>query len=137
MERVAKDGEKHGGGTESLDDGGRNARPEKFFGANGVPICSREIRKKKRQKDDDERIEMQRFSEMRVEQSGEGARGAAAGTIDVERDVDGAARIEVVPLGRKKAQQRGARQERGGGKMRDEARLRHVRQFARGGAWFR
>ena len=56
---------------------------------------------------------MERVEEVSVQESGEGARGAAAGTLKVQEEVDGTRRVEAVPV-RRKTEEQGAGQERGG-----------------------
>jgi hypothetical protein len=64
------------------------------------------------QKQDEERVEVESFAQMAVEQSGEGAGGAASGAVDAEEGVDGAGGVESGLRGRVE-EKHGAKQERG------------------------
>jgi hypothetical protein len=115
MKRIAEKAEKQRGGAESLDDNGRDARPEEFFGMDGFPVGGGEIGEQKRQKNEDEGIVVESFGDVGVEKGGDGAGGSAAGAIDVEIMKNGALRVEVVLLGREETQEGCADEERGGG----------------------
>jgi hypothetical protein len=97
---VSHDGEECSGGEGCVDGWRRWIGPAEVSRLNGAAIDLDGAGQCGGEQYDEEGVEAQGFAQMAVEQSGERARGAAAGAFDAKESMDGAGWIEAGDSGR-------------------------------------
>jgi hypothetical protein len=105
-QKVAGEGEESRSDKRGVECGGGWLWPTEWARAKGSAIALGGGGQCKGEKQDEERIQVESFAQMAVEERCEGSRGAAAGAFDVQELVDGAGGVETC-LCRWKEEERG------------------------------